>query len=223
MSLIIDLIIVSLILICVLIYAKRGFVKSVFGVLGFVAAIVLSFAFSSPLANLVYDKAVEPAICSVIETTIHDTTDDINSAVIETLPSFIKNNVDFSNTNLYNPADIDTPKMMAEKICNDFVEPTTLSLLKIIFSIILFVLLSIVIKFVVKLLNRVFSFSIIGKLNATLGGVLGAIIGIVFALLFVLIINLLIAFNGGFWIFTSDIIGSTFLFKQLLQLLPLGI
>lgn len=217
----IDLIIVAILLICIFIYAKRGFVKSIFGVIGFVAAIVLSFILSTPLSNFTYDKAIYPAVSTALTETISNTQTAVNESVLDALPDFLKQGVDFENIDFNNVADIDTPQMMADKICENVVKPAAVNFLKIIFSLILFVVLSIVFKFIVKLLNKLFSFSVMGKLNATLGGVIGAVMGIIIAILFVLIINLIMSFNGDFAIFTSENINGTILYNFILNLLPI--
>ncbi len=219
----IDLIIVAILLICVLIYAKRGFVKSVFGVVGFVAAVVFAFLFSGPLSNFTYEKAVEPAVSTAIEAAISNTQGAISDNITAALPDFIKNNdkIDLTNPDFF--ASIDTPEMMADKICESVVKPTATYILEIVFFLILFIVLSIIFKFVTKLLNRVFSFSIIGKLNTALGGVIGAIMGVIFAILFTLIINLIVSLNGDFAFFTADNINSTLLFKSIINLIPINL
>lgn len=220
---IIDLIIIAILLICVLIYSKRGFIKSIFGVVGFVAAVTLSFILSGPLSNLTYENVVEPAVSSAIEGAISDTQGAISDNMVDALPDFIKNydKIDLTNPDFF--ASIDTPEMMADKICESVVKPTATYILEIIFFLILFVVLSIVLKFVVKILNKMFSFSIIGKLNTALGGIIGVIMGVIFAIIFTLVINLIISFNGGFAIFTVDNINSTILFKSIINLIPINL
>ncbi len=221
----IDLIIVAILLICVLIYSKRGFIKSVFGVVGFVVAVALAFALSGPLSNFTYENAVKPTVTTAIEGAISDTQGAIKDNIIEALPSFIKNNIsDFNMDNSdFIASNIDTPETMAEKICESVVRPTATYLLEIIFFLILFIVLSIVLKFVVKILNKVFSFSIVGKLNSVLGGVIGIIMGVIFALIFTLVINLIVSLNGGFSIFTGDNINNTLLFKWIINQIPINL
>lgn len=227
MTIVIDLIILAIVLVCVLIYAKRGFVKSVFGVVGFIAAIVLAFILSTPLSNFTYEKAIEPTVTTAIEKTLSDevanSTQALTDSVFDALPSFIKNNIDESSFSNINILDVDTTHSFAERICEDIIKPTAVSVLKVIFSLILFVVLSFVIKFLVKFLNKVFSFSIIGKLNTTLGAALGVIIGVIVAMVFVLAVNLIMSFSGGFFFFTPDNIGGTILFKFIIDSLRISI
>ena len=227
MTILIDLIILAIILVCVLIYAKRGFVKSVFGVVGFVAAIVLAFMLSTPLSNFTYDKAIEPVVSTAIEKTLTEevanSTQALSENVIEALPSFIKNNINEESFSKIDILNVDTAHSFSEKICEDIVKPAAISVLKIIFSLVLFAILSIALKFLVKLINKVFSFSIIGKVNTTLGAALGVIIGIIVAVVFVLAVNLIISFSGEFLFFTPDNISGTILFRFIIGLLPINI
>ena len=54
---ILDLIIVAILVVFALLAAKKGFVKSVIEIAGFVLAIFLAFTLSSPATNFIYDKA----------------------------------------------------------------------------------------------------------------------------------------------------------------------
>ena len=222
-----DLIICAIIFLCVVIYAKRGFVKSVFGIVAFVAAIILAFILSTPISNFTYDKVIEPTVSTAIENTINkqvaSSTEALTENVLDALPAFIRNNIDKGNISNINFLDVDTAESLADKICETVVKPGAIYFLKIIISLILFIVLSFIFKFVVKLLNKVFSFSIIGKVNRTLGGIIGVIMGLVITLLFVLIVNVVVSVSDGFWIFTQETINQSKIFSFVLENLPINL
>ena len=66
MNYLLDLIVIAIIAAVALISAKRGFVRVVIELAGFIAAIFISFTISTPLANLTYDKIIEPPIVSSV-------------------------------------------------------------------------------------------------------------------------------------------------------------
>ncbi len=227
MSLILDLIILAIVLISVFIYAKKGFVKSVFSIAGFLAAIVLALYLSGPFANFIYTNAIEPGVVSSLEETLNvpgATLENTSNDVWEALPAIIKNNAEVLNLspdNLFSGGNIlgDT-HVIAQNIADTVIKPFTVYFIKIILSLIIFVVLSIVFKFLVKILNKIFSFSLIGKINSSLGAILGLVMGIVITLIFVLIVNFIISVSGGFLIFTNDAVDSSNVFSFISNLLP---
>ncbi len=219
MGIVLDLIIVAIIVLCVLLAAKKGFVKSIFNIAGFVAAIVLSLTFSGPIADFVYNKTVEPIVVDVVQDMVKDSGEIVSEEIFSKLPAFIRNAAETLNVNKDKLNVTGDALTVAENISNELVKPIAVSVIKAIVSIILIVVLSIVFKFLAKFLNKLFSFSIVGKLNRTLGGVLGAVQGTTIVIIFVLVVNIIISFTGGFFCFTGEAAEASYIFKQIAGLL----
>ncbi len=219
MGIVLDLIIVAVVVLCVLLAAKKGFVKSVFNIAGFVAAIILSLTFSAPIANAVYDKAVEPVVIKTIEGMVEDGEKIVSEEVFSNLPSFIQNAAEMFNINKDSLNLTGDTAAVAVDISNNIVKPIAFSVIKTIVSILLIIVLSVLFKFLANLLNKIFSFSIVGTLNKTLGGVLGAVQGITIAVIFVLAVNIIISFTGGFLFFTGEAVEASNIFKFIAGLL----
>ena len=64
MNFLLDLIVLAIIAAVALISARRGFVRVAIELVGFIAAIFITFTISTPLASLTYDKIIEPPIVS---------------------------------------------------------------------------------------------------------------------------------------------------------------
>lgn len=203
MGIILDLIIVAIIAVTVIISAKQGFVKTVIEVVGFVLAIYLSFTFSTPVANFVYDKAVGPTVMAAIEQGVEDTTADATKSVYEKLPKFIKNNLEFFGvsdeelTSHVNSSLGGGAASVAETVSEKVVEPIVVSVVKTLVSVLIFVVLLFVVRILAKMLNKLFSFSLVGTLNRVLGGVLGVVKGVIFAAVFCAAIIFVGALAGG--------------------------
>lgn len=220
---ILDLIIVAILVVFALLAAKKGFVKSVIEIAGFVLAIFLAFTLSSPATNFIYDKAINPAIHSTIEAAVGDTYSNIDSAVTENitnkLPGFIADNANLDVSGILNDS-YASPSEVADAVCANVVQPVVTAILNAVITAILLVVLLIVFKFLAKFINKLFSFSIIGKANKILGAVVGLIKGAGVAVIFVAIISFIVNLNGDFLIFTKENIASTLLFDFISGILP---
>ncbi len=230
MSAILDIIIVVIIAAAVIVTAKKGFVRTVFNIVGFVAAIVLSFTLSTPTADFIYDKALEPALSKAIENAVSDKvssgTADISQTIWDALPSFVKNNAEkmnFNKNNLLNEAVGNTASEVSADVCKRAVKPLAVNFLKTTVTIVLLAVLSILFRFLAKTLNKLFSFSLVGTLNRTLGGILGLVYGLAWSAVFVLAVSLAVSLTGGFFCFTNEAVEASHIFKTAVDILPISI
>lgn len=221
MSIIIDLIVAAVILITVLISARRGFVRTVAEVAGFIAAVFITFTISTPLGNITYDKIIEPPIVSSVSSAAGDSVSETVDTAWNSLPEFVKSN---SEKLGFSKEDID--KSIADNIgggtetavkaaSQNTVKPMVVKLLSLIYSVFILIVLLLLVKLLARFINRLFSFSIMGRLNRILGGVLGIPKGIIIAIAFCLIISLIVSFTkGGFLIFTENAIKDSWFFSH---------
>ena len=216
MWVVIDLILVAVILIFALISAKRGFVKVLVETVGFIAAVVVAFTISTPLAEVTYDKIIEPP---VVKAAVNAVGESAEHEAWNALPEFLMNN-DIFGTQINSFTEKITANLSlgvetaVKTASQDIVKPVATKIFSLLYSVILVLVLSILVKFLAKLINGMFSFSVIGTLNRTLGGVLGAVKGIVFVLIACMVISLIISFTGKpFLIFTEENINNTYIFK----------
>lgn len=225
MNLVLDLIILGIIALAVVISAKKGFVKVLIETLGFVAAVILAFTISAPLADLAYDKIIEPPIVSAVADSAGDKAEE---EAVNALPDFIANNDsdflsktidDFTRKISQNVSD--GTESAVRKASQEVIKPVATDILGLLFSVILIFVLSILIKFLAKFLNKIFSFSIVGKLNKLLGGIAGSVKGVIYAIIFCTVISLILSFTGKpFFIFSQENINNSYLFKLLTELIP---
>ena len=226
MSIFIDLILIAIILLVVLISAKQGFVRTVVGAVGFVAAVVIAFTVSKPLAQVTYDKFIEPPIVNSITETASGTVTDTVDGLWDNLPSLITDNSEslgFSKDSIKGSLSESTGDNIKDTISNvsqTAIKPIFSELCSTIYAVILIIALLIIVRLLAKLLNKAFSFSVVGKLNTTLGGVLGLAKGLVIALIICEVIVLVISLTqNGIWIFNNENISNTYLFKFLTNII----
>lgn len=222
MHFVIDLILLAIIAIIAFMTAKQGFVRAAVSAIGFIVAIMVAFSLSTPLAQITYEKAIEPAIVnSVSEGTVDNTSTAIDK-VWESMPKVITNNASnfgISKESLEKTIS-QSAKNDAQTIVTDLskkvVSPLVVGILKTVYAVILVFVLSFVVKILAKLLNKMFSFSVVGKFNTFLGGVLGIFKGLSSAVVLSEAILLLTSLTkNGIWIFNSANIDKTILFKFL--------
>ena len=229
MSYILDAIVILIILLFVFLSAKKGFVRTLIEVVGFVAALVIAFTFSNPIADVTYDKLVYPSVIKTVENVASDGVSSATTAVDtiwQKMPQFIteSNFFGLSKENITTMVELNTlneSHKLAQSISDSFVKPAVTKLLSVLFSVILVVVLLFVVKILAKFINKLFTFSVVGDINKTLGGVLGLVKGAAVAVVFCLIVSLILSFTkNGFLIFTYDAINSSYIFKFLMGFSP---
>lgn len=216
MWVVIDLILIAIILLFTLISAKRGFVKVLVETVGFIAAIVVAFTISTPLAEVTYDKIIEPP---VVKAAVNAVGESAEHEAWNALPEFLMNN-EFFGTEINTFTEKITENLAlgtesaVKTASQEIVKPIAAKLLSLLYSVILVLVLSILVKFLAKVINGMFSFSVVGTLNRTLGGVVGAVKGIIIAIIVCMVITLIMSFTGKpLFIFTEENISNTYVFK----------
>ncbi len=222
LGIVLDLIVLAIIALTILISAKHGFVRTLIEVVGFIAAFVIAFNVSTPLANATYDKFIEPPLISSFQDAAVDGVGNSTEAVWEAMPDFITNNADSLGLkkedikqNLTDSASNNASEIVIN-LSQNVLKPTASKIISMVYTTVLLIVLLFVVKILAKLVNKLFSISIVGKLNRTLGGVVGLVKGVVFAVVLCMVISTIISFTeNGFLIFTRDAIESSVLFKTL--------
>lgn len=224
MSIIIDLIILAIIVLTVIISAKRGFVRTLIELVGFIAAVFISFTISTPLANTTYDKIIEPSILSSVSSTADTAVDSSATGTLddfwEQIPEWVKGSFEKSGITKDSLDQIISDNVgkgvqsVVETASENVIKPAVINTLKLIYQAVLLIVLMALVKPVAKLVNKLFSFSVIGTANRILGGVVGVPKGIIYAIEICLLITLAVSFTkNGFWIFTKDALEGSIFFS----------
>ena len=225
LGLLLDVMVIAIVAVTVYFSAKRGFVRTLIEVVGFVAAFLIAFTVSSPLANATYDRIVEPSIVSTAENAV-DGGDEVAEKLWNVLPGVVKNDsADFgfskdTFTAKVNEHVTDNAKTSAGKISEKVIKPVTSNIFGVFYSTVIVIVLIILTKILAAWINKMFSFSLVGKINTFLGGLIGLFKGAGFAVIFCMIISILMISWGEFFLFTAENIDSSKLFKILYGLSP---
>lgn len=218
MSWLFDLIALAIVVITVIVSARRGFVRVVVEVIGFILAVLITFTIHTPLAEMTYDKIIEPPVVEAVTKTGSETAGQTADRMWNALPELVKSGSSlFGITKEKIDQDVEekiaqNAESTATNLSQSVIKPAVVRFLALIYAVVLLIVLLIAVKFLAKAINKLFSFSLVGKVNRVLGGILGIPKGIVFAVLFCLIISLIVSFTkNGFLIFTREMLdGSRF-------------
>lgn len=224
MSIILDLIVLAIIIITVLISAKRGFVRTLIELVGFIAAVFISFTISTPLANTTYDKIIEPSIISTVTSAVDTAADNSAAAAVDSfwneMPGWIKGGIEKAGISKDSLGGSITENIgngvqsAVESASQNVIKPAVTSTLALIYQVISLIILLAIVKPLAKLINKLFSFSVIGTANRVLGGVVGVPKGIIYAVAFCLLITLAVSFTqNGFLIFTGEAMEKSLFFS----------
>lgn len=209
----IDLIIIAIVIIASIIDYKRGFVKSISGLLTFALTVIGSFFGAKCLSNWVYSTFFQEKISQSIQSVIVDA----SQSILTNLPKGV-----VSLFNFFNVTD--------EKLSNDAaslykatgevassvesaVSSSLIGIFNLIFIIILFIVLLFVVKRIMKLVLSLFKVPVLKQCNKILGFVMGLCKGLIVVVLAVLIIKIL--FMNGVTVIPKETISSTYIFSYL--------
>ncbi len=232
MNLVLDILVVAIILICVLISAKKGFVRTLISAVGFVVAIILAVTLSGPIASSISSEYVRPAIeektASILADTAGNSLNEAADTIWDQLPSFVVGAAASAGVTEESlgqsilESTANTAQGLATDITDKLFMPVVENLLKGIATFVLFLILMIVVSLLSRILNKLFSGKVFGKFNRALGGVLGAVKGLVFAVVFCVLISVFVGLSeNGFLSITQDTIDSTYIFSKVLEIFSL--
>lgn len=232
MNIILDLIVVAIIVLFVVLSAKKGFVRTLIEVVGFILAAVLASSFSAPITTAICDNTIKPiveeATVSALEDTATSNITDAAENIWDSLPGFVVNAAESSGITKNSVGEhissstTQTLDGVVDGLVNNVFMPIIFNIVKIIITFVLFVALVIISMIVARLINKLFSGAVLGKLNRALGGLLGAVKGSAFAAIFCLLISLLAGLSkSGFLNITTETIDSTYIVSEILNLLSL--
>ncbi len=232
MGLLLDGIVLAALALFVLLSARKGFVRTVVGLIGTVVAVILAFALSRLLAEFIYTAFLRQPMIDIVENTliIHagEGAQSTFDAVFDNLPGFILQaaamyGVSFSSVSSQIGAVIeDSAQQAAPTVADAMLKPILTGLIAAVTLVLLFILLMMLVRVVSRILNKAVSIPLFGTANNILGGAVGLVKGCLVIFVIAAVLGLIIPFTqNGFLIFTEDAIGSSFLFKAFYSLNPL--
>lgn len=216
MGIIIDVIIVAIIIVSAVFAYKKGFIGTVFSLLGTIIAIVLSVMLCDPVSAVVDKNYVNPAVKSYIESTVEKSLDSVIpdggkfEYTNQNMPAAVKTLLDVAGVNDIEGSLANTTQELVERIST----PISKTISKVLSLVLLFVILNVALWVVCKLITAVFNALPLGKKLNKFGGL---VFGIIRGLLIVFVVSLLF---GA--VISQKTIESTYLLKTVSDINPIS-
>ena len=226
-SIILDLLIVALITVMILLGRRRGFIKTVSGVVVFVAALMLSTTLSAPVSGFLYDTFVEPPVLEELTVQVGEGSPAAAQldAALERMPAFVTGRlsaggVDSGAAILERLSGAQEGETVAQTIARQVVEPVVLPLMKAVSTLLLFLILLIVLTIVVKAVDLVAKLPLLKQLNKSLGVVAGLAQGLLWSFVLVTVLQL-VANAGWLDVITPAVLDKTLLLRWIDSINPM--
>lgn len=226
MAYLLDGVILGLFLLMVYLGVKRGFLKTLTGVLSFVLALLLTSLLAAPTASLAYNLFIEPAVLSSFgeEAQTGQVTPEQMTAALNEMPSFVRGQLIRQNLvsgeAVLNQVEGE-PASAAEAVSQQVIAPATKTVLEPVCSLILFLLLHPVMSWALKALNLLTKIPGIKQVNKSLGVVAGVAQGITWVFFAVLLIDVFAA-AGVIATLTPQVVDQSVLVSWLVSINPMG-
>lgn len=226
MHYILDAIIVAIIVIFTWVSAKKGFVKAIVLLLGFVLASTAAKVVSTPLSQMIYDSFIkEQIVISLEEKTsqITGTISEQTEQLTNSLPDIVKNAVAVFGKETDSIAQTveETGNSVSQVVEERMVAPAVISLIQTVLFILLFSVFLFIIKRVARMMGFINKIPLIGKVNVFLGGILGTLEGVIFSFVVVTAVYVAMLLSGEAFIITPKDIDSSTVYKFFYENNPL--
>lgn len=225
MGWIIDLIMVVLFILIVYASYRKGFLRSILSLGGFLLATIVSFVFGKMIAEALFDSMAKPWLTTLIEEQVVAGTNDNLVVVVDNmyqnLPGYISGPLEmlFGSkeqmvASLQSAMDSGSAGLTDAIVA--LLRPMLVALLSVLTVIILFILCMIVLRVVDRLLIQVRRVPIIGTFDGLLGGLVGVVKAVVWILILAFLVKavILLSSNGVAWL-NSGTVESSFLFQYI--------
>ncbi len=221
-SLILDIAVAALVILFTVIGVRRGFIKSVVRLLGFIVAVVAAALASTPIAQVLYDNLLhaqaEALVAQKVQEGVATAATSLSeqiAAVLTSLPEGVQSlltmyGVDASGmTGAAQTSDALVPTIM-----NGIITPLCVAILQLIVFLVLFLVLFLVIRLLGKLIDKIFaSLPLIKQVNGLLGGVLGFAEGVLVLFVLCFGLQLYMTLTGANSLLSMDQLEQTYLLE----------
>lgn len=227
MSYLLDALLAILFAVCVWLGWKRGFIKTVSGLIALLAAVIVAATLSAPIADGVYTGFVEPAVMTTLEEHVADevlpSEEDLDAAIAK-MPAFVVTLLETGDMGsgaaiLEHVETVDVGKSAARTITDHVVTPLVLPLLQMLCSVLLFLLVYLIASILLRVLDVVAKLPLLKQLNGALGVVAGALTGAVWVIFAARILFTLAWLGVAQWL-SPEVLEQTWLLSFANGLIP---
>lgn len=221
---IVDILLAVLLIAAVYSSARKGFIKSVFNALAYLASALIASKLNSPLSQLFYDKLLQPRITEKVAEKLTGELDISNAmeyadALIENIPGIIikaaeKMHIDLNYISVEFSEQNFAPNEIVDKLVEYIAEPVVVSVINFFMFFALFIIFLLMIKFfIIKLLERRIRKSPFQKGDKLVGAALGLVKGAVIVILLCVVLDFLAGISEGSKL--AEYVGNSYLISKI--------
>ena len=190
MSLLLDILVIFFAVFFVISGIKRGFFRSIMGIVVVVVALIGATKLTPPMANYLHDKYIGKLVSEQVEGALENLiadidTIDINKLFEEKPPAFTEIldtfGISFNDLQTYFDQDLAGDDNAEHAVTQYIAEPLSGTLSRGIAFFALFCGIALILSIVVHILNLVVKLPILHQANTILGAILGGVLGFLFA------------------------------------------
>lgn len=232
MSIILDVAVLVILFLAIFIGYKRGFIRTIINLIGYIAAAILAHLVSLPISQFIFNTFLRSKSVELIQNAISEhaggqsVTELINTAFaaipekINTLAASYIGSMEEIKNNLIQSTP--TTAEIAENVVDKVVAPISTMIIQTLAFIVLFIVFCIAVKLITKALKIIDKIPLIGSANAALGAVIGIVQAVVFLLIFTIVIAMIINLSGNqLEAINNSVIDQSYVFKIIYEYNPL--
>lgn len=203
MSIILDVILLTVLVAFIFTAAKKGFMRSLLELIAVIVALVMAYQFSPVVAQAAYDNLVEESLIETVETQLDENFNISSSTekaeiVLESIPSFMTSfassmGIELEEVKTKITSETFSAENLATELVTKIAQPIVVAALTALFFLLLSAILMFALKWVAGLLSMLFKIPLLGTVNKILGGVLGACKGVMVIIFISTLLKLIFA------------------------------
>ena len=228
-ALVFDAVAAVIVLICIFMGVKKGFLSTIVMMVGQIAAIVVAIVLSGLLSSYIYSNFIEQKIINEMTDKIQITfsgestaaATEIVTKATENLPGFISDKAKKmaeEDSGLLKNLDEklgNSSKDAAKLIEDNIIQPIAEFALRIIMFSVMFIILMIIVRLLAKLLKAVNKIPLVGGANKALGAATGLLDGIIKVIILVYIIKFAVLISdNSIPVINDETISESYVFSQ---------
>lgn len=232
MAILYDVALILILAIIIFLGYKRGFIRTVVSLVGYVVSAVLAFLVSQPIANFIFDAFFRNSAIDMISAevnkisagqTVPQLLDTAIAAIPEKITALASGYVNIDEVKQTILASAPTAGDLSVTVVDQVIGPIATLVMQTAIFFVLFLVFCIVVKLITRALKIVDKLPVVGQANAVLGLLVGIVQAVVFLFLFTCVIALIVQLSGNqLEYINQDVIDKTYIFRLLYEINPLA-
>lgn len=225
MSILLDGIVVAVVVLFALLGLRKGFIKSLAGLIGAIAALIVALTVSRFAAEWIFNAWIRTPLLETITRSLTESGATTAEGIVEALPGYLQNLLGWAGgeTASLNSAIASSSDTVA-RVLVTVLSPAIINLLMIVLTIVLFVIFLLLIRLLLRLLNKVAQAPILRQVNGLLGFLFGIGKGILIVWLLCALVAVVVPLwfgDSGAWL--QNAAEGSYLFKALSNANPVSV